>query len=229
MTSAVLNFGLGRKVVAAAFTAKSGIGTVLSYAGSPALAKQIEAGAPADIFISADLAWMDHVAAAGLIRPGTRSNLLGNSLVLVAPVDSQISIALVPGFDLTAALGDGKLAMADVKAVPAGKYGKESLENLGVWGSVAAKIAQTENVRAALTLVALGAAPLGIVYRSDATAEPRVKILDVFPEDSHQPILYPVAQLAGSTVPAAADFLAFLKSAAAGALFAQQGFKILTQ
>jgi molybdate transport system substrate-binding protein len=212
---------------AAAFKAEKGGDIAISYAGSSALAKQIESGAPADLFISADLDWMDHVEKAKMVKDGTRSNWLGNTLVLVAPAESNATLKIATGFDLAGALGDGKLAMADVKAVPAGKYGKASLEKLGVWAGVESKVAQAENVRTALALVATGEAPFGIVYQTDATAEPKVKVVDTFPEDSHKPIIYPVAQLTGSTAPLAADFLSFLKSPSAIALFEKAGFKIL--
>lgn len=212
---------------AAAFKAEKGVDVAVSYAGSSALAKQIESSAPADLFISADLDWMDHVEKAKLVKDGTRSNWLGNTLVLVGPADSPSTLKIAKGFDLAGAVGDGKLAMADVKAVPAGKYGKASLEALGAWGAVEGKVAQAENVRAALALVATGEAPLGIVYQTDATAEPKVKVIDTFPEDSHKPIIYPIAQLTSSTAPAAADFLTYLKSPAATALFEKAGFIIL--
>ncbi|MDY0872590.1 molybdate ABC transporter substrate-binding protein [Dongia rigui] len=212
---------------AAAFKAAKGGDIAISYAGSSALAKQIEGGAPADLFISADLDWMDHVEKAGQVKDGTRSNWLGNTLVLVAPADSALTLKIADGVDLAGAVGDGKLAMADVKAVPAGKYGKASLEKLGAWAAIEPKVAQAENVRAALALVASGEAPLGIVYQTDATAEPKVKVVDTFPEDSHKPIIYPIAQLTGSTAPLAADFLAYLKSPEATVLFEKAGFKIL--
>ncbi len=209
------------------FAAETNGQVTVSYAGSSALAKQIEAGAPADIFISADLDWMDHVAKANLIKPETRTNLLGNTLVLVAPKDSSIAVDLKPDVDLAAALGDGKLAMADVKAVPAGKYGKAALEHLGAWQTVEGKVAQAENVRVALALVASGEAPLGIVYQTDAVAEPKVRVVATFPANSHPPIIYPVALIATSTNPAAADFLQYLESSAALGIFEQQGFIIL--
>ncbi|WP_374651154.1 molybdate ABC transporter substrate-binding protein [Dongia sp.] len=212
---------------AAAFKAEKGGDIAISYAGSSALAKQIEGGAPADLFISADLDWMDHVEMAKLVKDGTRSNWLGNTLVLVAPADSAATLKIAADFNLAGAIGDGKLAMADVKAVPAGKYGRAALEKLGVWASVEAKVAQAENVRTALALVATGEAPFGIVYQTDATAEPKVKVIDTFPEDSHKPIVYPIAQLTGSTAPLSADFLSFLKSPAATALFEKAGFQIL--
>jgi molybdate transport system substrate-binding protein len=198
-----------------------------SYAASSALAKQIEAGAPADIFISADLDWMDYLARKSLIQPQTRFNLLANKLVLIAPADSKLSIEIGENFPLAKALGDGRLAMADPNAVPAGKYGKASLEALGVWTSVAAKIAPAENVRAALLYVARRETPLGIVYQTDAAAEPGVKIVGTFPDNTHPPIIYPAALTASASNPDAASYLAFLKSPAARSLFQDQGFSVL--
>jgi len=213
--------------VAEDYEAKTGHKVTVSYAGSSALAKQIEQGAPADIFISADLDWMDYLAGKSLIRNETRRNLLGNALVLVAPADSTLAIKIAPGFDLAKALGDGKLAVADPAAVPAGKYAKASLEKLGVWDSVKDKLAQAENVRAALAFIAQGEAPLGIVYQTDAAAEPKVKIVDSFPADSHPPIVYPVAQTASSTNPDASAFLDYLGSEDARKVFEGQGFEVL--
>jgi molybdate transport system substrate-binding protein len=199
---------------------------IVSLAASSQLAKQIESGAPADIFISADLDWMDYLAKKGLIKTDTRKNLLGNELVLIAPKDSAAQVAIAPGFDLAKLLGGGKLAMADTTTVPAGKYGKAALEKLGVWGKVSGQIAQAENVRAALALVARGEAPLGIVYQTDAAAEPGVKIFATFPADSHPPIIYPAALTAGAK-PAAGPFLDFLRSASAKAIFERHGFVFL--
>jgi len=199
----------------------------VSLAASSTLAKQIESGAPADIFISADLDWMDYLAQRNLIKPDTRKNILGNELVLIAPRDSAVAVKIAPGFDLAGLLAGGKLAMADTSAVPAGKYGKAALEKLGVWDAVAGQIAQAENVRAALALVARSEAPLGIVYQTDAAVEPGVKIVGVFPADSHPPIIYPAALLAGSTNPDAAAYLAYLESAKARPLFEKQGFAVL--
>lgn len=196
----------------------------ISYAASSALAKQIEEGAPADVFVSADLDWMSALSTKNLIRQDTETRLLGNRIVLIAPTASTARLAIGPGFDLAGALGDGRLAMADVKAVPAGKYGKAALESLGVWSAVEGKVAQTENVRAALKLVATGEAALGIVYQTDANAETGVKVLGVFPEDSHPPIVYPAALLAGSKSEAAARFFECMKSDTAKALFEAQGF-----
>jgi molybdate transport system substrate-binding protein len=198
--------------------------TRISYAASPALARQIEAGAPADIFISADLDWMDYVAGKNLIKPATRTNLFGNRLVLVAPAGTSFTVKLERGVDLLKQLGDGRLAMANVDAVPAGKYGKAALEHLGTWSALASRIAQAENVRAALLLVARGEAPLGIVYSTDAAAEPKVRIVGTFPEDSHPRIVYPAAAIAQSSNPAAEPFLAFLRGSDARRLFERHGF-----
>jgi molybdate transport system substrate-binding protein len=203
-------------------------GVKVSYAASSALARQIEAGAPADIFLSADLDWMDYLEQKKLVKPGTRSTLLGNRLVLIAPADAKANVAIAPGFDLAGLLGqDGHLAMGDVAAVPAGKYGKAALEALQVWPSVASRVAQAENVRAALALVARGEAPAGIVYASDAVADKGVKVLGAFPADSHPPILYPVAQLSESKHAQAAAYLAFLRSPTAKAVFETNGFTLL--
>lgn len=213
--------------VAGQWKADTGKTTAISYAASSALAKQIAEGAPADIFISADLAWMDEVVGKSLIKAETRSNLLGNRIVIVAPRDSSVALDIAPGMDLAAALNGGKLAMGDPTAVPAGKYGKAALEKLGVWESVSGSVAAAENVRAALALVSRGEAPLGIVYQTDAAADPGVKVVATFPEDSHPPIIYPVAITATSTRPDAQEFLKYLHSAKAAAAFAKQGFTVL--
>ncbi len=206
---------------------EAGKKATISYAASSALARQIEQGAPADLFISADLDWMDYVQQRNLIKADTRGNLLGNRIVLIADKNSTLTTKLAPGVDLASVLGSGRLAMADVSAVPAGKYGKAALEALNIWPTVEGKVAQAENVRAALLLVSRGEAPLGIVYQTDAAADPNVKIIDAFPENTHPPIIYPVAATAGSTHPDAAAFLAYLKSAAAKPLFEKQGFAVL--
>ena len=211
----------------AAWSKQSGKTTKISYAASPALARQISAGIPADIFISADIPWMDYVAERKLIKAPSRSNFLGNQLVLIAGKDAKIDLKVAKDFPLRAALGDGRLAMANVDAVPAGKYGKASLETLGAWSSVADRVAQAENVRMALTLVARGEAPLGIVYRTDAAAEPSVRIVGAFPADSHPPIVYPMALLASSTNPDAQAFVDYLRSPAARLMFEKQGFIVL--
>ena len=199
----------------------------ISYAASSALAKQIEQGAPADLFISADLDWMNYLDQRKLLKPGTRFDLLGNRIALVAGKDFTKPIKIGPGFDLAGALGNGRLAMANVDAVPAGKYGKAALEKLGVWSLVANKIAPTADVRAALVLVARGEAPLGIVYQTDAAAEPSVHIVDLFPTDTHPPIIYPAALIATSKNPDAKRFLDYLASPAAKPLFEKQGFTVL--
>lgn len=213
---------------AAAYSASTGNKVVSSYAASSALAKQIEQAAPADVFISADAEWMDYLAGKGLIDAGTRKNLLGNALVLVAPAASTASLKVEPNFALAAALGDGRLALGDVKSVPAGKYAKSALETLGVWGSVESKLAPSENVRAALALVAQAEAPLGIVYKTDAAAEKKVKIVGEFPENTHAPIVYPIAAIKTSTqADAAKSLIAFLQSPEAGAIFTKHGFSVL--
>jgi molybdate transport system substrate-binding protein len=210
----------------ALYHGKSGRTAVASYAASSTLAKQIEAGAPADLFISADLDWMNYVEQRKLIKPATRANLLGNKLVLIAGAKDPVQLAIGPNFALAQALGDRRLAMGDPSNVPAGKYGKAALEALGVWSSVAAKVAPAESVRAALLLVARGEAPLGIVYQTDAAVEPQVRIVGAFPPGSHPAIIYPVAVTASSTDAAALDYLAFLKSPAARAAFEKQGFTV---
>lgn len=212
---------------AAAWTQETGKKVVVSYAGSNALAKQIEAGAPADLFISADLDWMDVLASKGLIRPETRVDLLGNALVVVAPRGEAEPLDLGKAGDLPTRLGTGRLAMGHVEAVPAGKYGKAALEKLGLWSGVKDKIAQSENVRAALLLVARGEAPLGIVYRSDAASDPNVVIVATFPKDGHPPIVYPAALTKESHHPDAAAFLTFLRSAKAAPFFIKQGLTVL--
>jgi molybdate transport system substrate-binding protein len=208
---------------------ETGKQATISYAASSALAKQIEQGAPAQIFISADLDWMDYLAGKTLIKTDTRSNLLGNRTVLIAPKDKAQPVEIKAGFDLAKILGDGRLSMANVEAVPAGKYGKAALEKLGVWGSVSDRIAQAENVRAALLFVSRGEAPAGIVYQTDAAADPNVRIIGTFPENTHPPIIYPIAITASASHPDAAAFLAYLKSAKAKPLFEAQGFAVLSR
>ena len=210
-----------------AWSQQEGKEATISYAGSSALAKQIEEGAPADLFISADLDWMTYLAERDLIQTESERRLLGNRIVLVAHAGSTVELAIAPGFDLADALGDGRLAMANIDAVPAGRYGKAALETLGVWDDVADKVAQAENVRAALQLVALGEAPLGIVYQTDATAEPGVRVVGTFPEDSHDPIIYPAALTVASANPDAAAFLNYLQGDEARGIFEEQGFTVL--
>jgi molybdate transport system substrate-binding protein len=214
--------------VAASYKAATGKTVTISYAGSNALAKQIEAAAPADIFFSADQDWMNYLADKSLIRPDTRKTLLGNEIVLVVPKDSARKVDIGPNFDLAGLLGaDGKLAMANVESVPAGKYGKAALEKLGVWDKVSARFVQADNVRAALAFVARGEAPAGIVYATDAAAQPGIAIAGTFPADSHPAIEYPIALTAASSNPDAKAFLDYLESAAAVSAFKKQGFTIL--
>ncbi len=199
----------------------------ISYAGSNALAKQLEQGAPADIFFSADLDWMDYAQKKGLIKRETRIDLLSNRIVLIAPSQGAVPIDIRQGFDLAKALDGGRLAMGNVDSVPAGKYGKAALETLGAWDGVRDKVAQADTVRAALLLVERGEAPLGIVYATDAVADPGVKVLGTFPDDSHPAIIYPVALTRDGTNPEAAGFIAFLRGSDARATFEQQGFTVL--
>jgi len=199
----------------------------ISYAASSALARQLESSAPADIFISADLDWMDYAQRHGLIEPETRRNLLGNRLVLIAPAASDLRVKIAPNFPLAALLGDRRLAIANADYVPAGRYAKAALEKLGVWSSVEGKLAQAENVRGALFFVSRGEAPLGVVYSTDAAADRGVRVLDTFPADTHPPIVYPIALTAGRKNPAAAKFLDFVESPAAAPIFEKQGFTVL--
>ena len=211
----------------AAFTKATGVKAVASLAASSALAKQIEQGAPADVFASADADWMDYVEQKKLINDGSRVNLLGNKLVLIAPKDSRLDkVTIGPGFDVARLAGDGRIAVADVRAVPAGKYAKAALEKLGGWSAAEKKLAMAENVRAGLALVGRGEAPLGIVYETDARLEKNVKIVGYFPDDSHPPIVYPVA-LTASAKPEAERYLAFLRSATAKTVFETYGFTFL--
>jgi len=208
----------------AAWKAETGKEATISYAASSALAKQIEGAAPADIFISADLQWMNYLTEKKLVKQDSVVELLGNKIVLIAPKDSKIETTIAPDFPLAKLLDGGKLAMADVKAVPAGKYGKAALESLGVWKSVEGQVAQAENVRAALKLVAMGEAPLGIVYQTDAHAEPAVKIVGTFPANTHEPIVYPIGLTTSSVNPDATEFVKFVQTAPARKLFEEQGF-----
>jgi len=210
-----------------AFTAKENINVKASYAASSALIKQIEAGAPADVFISADLDWMKYGIEKKAIKPGSDFALLGNRLVMIAPKDSKINdVKIAQGFDIAALAGDGRIATGDVRAVPVGKYAKAAMEKLGIWAKAEPKMAMAENVRAALALVGRGEAALGIVYETDAKVEPNVKIVGAFPQESYPPIVYP----AGQTVNAKADaakYSAFLRSPAATTIFEKYGFTVL--
>jgi molybdate transport system substrate-binding protein len=197
----------------------------ISYAGTSALARQIEQGAPADLFISADPDWMDYLADRQLV--GESTVLLGNRLVLVAPRDSSMALRLTESASLATALGDGRLALANVTSVPAGRYARTALESLGLWAGVSDRLVQTDNVRAALRLVARGEAPLGIVYATDARAEPLVRVVDVFDESLHPPIRYVMAPVSGSASPQARAFLDYLSSGAARRVFEAEGFAVL--
>jgi molybdate transport system substrate-binding protein len=213
--------------VNAAYARATGIKVVSSYAASSALAKQIEGGAPADVFVSADLKWMDYLADKKAIKADTRVNLLGNTLVLIAPKDSKIgNVTIGQGFDLAKLAGDGRIATGDVKAVPVGLYAKAALEKLGSWAAAEPKFAMTDNVRAALLLVSRGEAALGIVYATDAKVDPGVRIIGTFPEGSHQPVIYPVAATA-TAKPGAAGYFAFLRGKSARDIFERYGFTVL--
>src|SRR5215469_4030580 len=209
-----------------AFTAHTQLPVRTSYAASSVIAKQIESGAPADAFISADEEWMDYLQKHELLKAGSRRDVLGNALVLIAPADSRVQLKIAPHFALAAALGDGRLATADPDSVPAGEYARTALTKLGVWPSVAPRLVRAENVRAALAFVARGEAALGIVYRTDALAEKRVRIVDTFPAETHPPITYPAAATA-SARPETRQYLEFLTSAEARAIFERYGFRSL--
>jgi molybdate transport system substrate-binding protein len=209
-----------------AFTASTGIPVKASYAASSALAKQVEAGAPADVFFSADTDWVDYLDQRKLLKPGTRRDVVANRLVLIAPLDSHLRVKIAPHFDLSGALGEGKLATGDPDSVPVGKYAQAALVKLGVWDAVSSRIVRAENVRSALAFVARGEAALGIVYATDAKAETRVKVLDVFPESTHPPIRYPIALTMGASADGA-RFTAFVTSAAGSDVFRKYGFEPL--
>lgn len=212
----------------ASFSKNTGIKTLASYAATPALVRQIEQGAPADIFVSADVAWMDHAIGTKRIAAETRVNLLGNRLVLIAPKHSKLTnVTLAPGFDLAKLLdSDRRLAIGETKSVPAGRYAMAALQTLGIWPSVEKRLAMVENVRVALMLVARGEAALGIVYDTDARAEPGVKVVGHIPSNAHPAIVYPVAATV-SAKPDAARYRAFLQSRAARTIFERHGFSVL--
>ena len=211
-----------------AFTKATGIKVVASYAATSALVKQIEAGAPADVFVSADLKWMDYAIAHKLMKPETRVNLLGNKLVLIAPKNSKLDhVAIARGFDIAKLAGDGRIAVANVTAVPAGRYAKAALHSLGAWPATAPKLAQAQNVRAALAYVARGETAIGIVYATDAKVEPQVKVVGIFPESSHPPITYPVAATVTTRKKGVARYLKFLRTPTAKSVFEAYGFSFL--
>lgn len=213
---------------AGAYQRQTGQPVRVSYAASSALARQIEQGAPADVFVSADLDWMDYLQQRHLVDPSSRRNLLGNTLVLVAPANGDTRpLVLAKGVDLLPRLGDGRLAVALTSSVPAGRYAKAALTSLGAWDAVAPRLAESENVRAALMLVSRGESPLGIVYGSDAQAEPAVRVVAIFPADTHPPIIYPVAWMAGTHNAGAAAFVRWLSTPTAAAIFRHHGFTVL--
>lgn len=208
------------------FTRATGVPVRLSFAASSVLARQIEAGASADVFVSADQEWMDYLDQRGLIDKATRRNLVGNRLVLVAPADSPLQLKIAPGFAITAALGNGRLATGDPDSVPVGRYARQALTTLGVWNDVADRLVRAEDVRHALMFVARGEVPLGIVYETDARMDPRVRVIDTFPNGTHLPITYPVAATKGSG-PDAGRFADYLRSEAGRATFESFGFTVL--
>jgi|SRR5579862_2982192 len=224
---AAASLGDALEEIDVAYSRARGTAVKESFAASSVLAKQIEAGAPAEVFFCADPQWMDYLAEHQLLAPGSRRDVLANSLVLIAPADSNLRLSIGPGFALLAALHGGHLAMADPDSVPAGLYGRAALTKLGVWTQVAARVVRAENVRTALAFVARGEAPLGIVYRTDALADKRVRVVDVFPADSHQPIRYPLA-LTRRAGAAAQDYRRFLLGESARQIFAKRGFLVLS-
>jgi molybdate transport system substrate-binding protein len=208
------------------FGGKGGRNVTPSFAASSTLAKQIENGAPANIFISADEEWMNYLLERRLIVPESRFNLLGNRMVLIAPAESSLDVDIKPGFPLEQLLGEGRLATGDPDHVPVGKYAKTALEKLGAWKAVENKLARANDVRGALALVERGECPLGIVYSTDAAVSKKVKVVGMFPEDSHPPITYPAALVSGKDTPSARSFLDFLKTPEAKAVFEEYGFTV---
>jgi molybdate transport system substrate-binding protein len=210
------------------YTKATGQPVKFSFAASSALARQLEAGASADVFLSADAEWMDYVQTRNLIDPSTRRDLLGNRLVLIAPASNTVTLKIEPGFALGRALGSGRLATGDPDMVPVGKYAQSALTALGVWNDVADRLARAENARTALAFVARGEAPLGIVYATDAKIEPGVRVVGVFPADTHPPITYPVAVVKDAHR-GAGRFAAFLAGEAARAKFQELGFTVIAK
>ncbi len=213
--------------VAGGYSKASGVEVRVSFAASSALAHQIESGAPADVFVSAERDWMDYQQSHGLIQIGSRQDLLGNRLVLVAPAASSLSIKIAPNFPLAAALGGGHWATGDPDSVPVGRYAKAALQHLGVWDSLLPGLVRADNVRGALTLVARGEVAFGIVYETDAMVDPKVRIVDIFPADSHPPIVYPIALTKGASTQATA-FVRYARGAEAAAVFRKFGFAVLS-
>jgi molybdate transport system substrate-binding protein len=208
------------------YTQSSGQPVKFSYAASSTLARQIEAGAGADIFFSADTDWMDYLQTRKLINTATRRNVLGNKLVLIAPVDSSVQLKIVPGFGLLAALGGGRLSTGDPDSVPIGKYARSALLSLGVWNDVVDRLVRADNVRTALAFVDRGEAPLGIVYETDALVDRKVRVVDQFPADTHPPIVYPIA-MTTTAAKGAENFIAYVRGPAGQAIFRKYGFSVL--
>lgn len=212
------------RAIGGSYTAETGVPVSFSFGASSAIARQIEAGAPADLFLSADADWMDYLQARSLINTPTRRNLLSNRLVLIAPATSPVRLKIAPGFALARALGrSGRLSTGDPDSVPVGRYARSALTNLGVWNEVADHLVRAENVRSALLFVDRGEAPLGIVYQTDALIDPKVRIVDTFPAKSHLPIVYPAALTKGAR-PGAAAFLAYASGPKGQAIFRKFGF-----
>lgn len=212
--------------IAEAFTKKTGIKVTPSFAASSTLAKQVENGAPGHVFLSADEKWMAYMEGKKLVVPETKVNLLGNKLALIAPAGSKVELTPMPNFPLAAALGDGRLAVGDPAHVPVGAYTQEALTKLGVWKDVEPKLARADSVRAALAFVERGEAPLGIVYTTDAAVTPKVRIVSIFPPETHAPIVYPAALIKGNDTPEARKFLNYLGSAEAKDVWAKFGFLV---
>jgi molybdate transport system substrate-binding protein len=208
------------------FTAQTAVPIKFSFAASSALAKQIENGAPADVFFSADVEWMDYLQSRKLIQVPTRHDVLGSRLVLVAPADSKIEVKIAPHFPLAAVLGKGRLATGDPDSVPVGRYAREALTKLGVWNDVEARLVRADSVRSALAFVDRGEVALGIVYSTDAQIDKKVRVVDVFPDDTHQPIVYPIALTAVAKTDAV-KFADYVRSPASGATFVKYGFQFL--
>lgn len=219
LTNALQDLGDG-------YTKETGTPVKLSFAASSVLARQIESGAQADIFFAADLEWMDYLQGRNLINKSSRRDVLGNNLVLIAPVDSKVDLKIAPNFPLVAALAGGRLATGDPDSVPVGKYARSALVSLGVWNDIQDRLVRAENVRSALMFVDRREAPLGIVYETDALVDKKVRVVDVFPANSHLPITYPIA-LTVSAKPEAAKFVEYLLSPAGDAVFKKYGFKTL--
>ena len=208
-----------------AYEAKGKDHVIVSYAGSNDLGRQIENGAPADVFISADKEWIDYVVQRNLVLRGSRTKLLANDLVLIAPAASKVQVKLAPGVNIAGALGNGRIALADPDTVPSGKYAKAAFMSLGAWSAIEGKVTATDSVRAALALVSRGEAPLGVVYSTDAFLDKRVRIVDTFPANTHPPVEYRMARLKRGTSPSVTALQTYLASPEALIIFKQFGFR----